>query len=80
MKVGEVSGDCKSVGLGKDTIVGCINEGVFCPKNAGGILSSTGYYDGETRTPLQDHAYEGFSEDCENRGGVYKKENVGGII
>ena len=78
----ESVGGIVSVGLGKDTIVGCVNEGsVFARKNAGGILSSTGYYTtgGGQGTPLQDHAYEGLIEDCENRGEVSAKENVGGI-
>ena len=75
-------GGIVSVGLGKDTIVGCVNEGVILArKNAGGILAITGYYTtgGGQGAPLRDHAYEGLVEDCENRGKVSAKENVGGI-
>lgn len=75
-------GGIVSVGLGKDTIVGCVNEGiVLARKNAGGILASTGYYTtgGGQGTPIRDHAYEGVIEDCENKGKVSAKENVGGI-
>lgn len=75
-------GGIVSVVVGKDTIVGCINEGVILArKNAGGILGRTGSYvtGGGQGTPLQSHGFVGVIEDCENRGKVSAKENVGGI-